>query len=110
MTTNPSISKKAQKLLDRIHAIGPFVEASLTVTRKKCVNPGCRCSRRGPIHKVALLTWKEKQRTRTLYVRIDDRKEVQKWVAEGKRLKRLIKAMSEAQRETLRKGNNRRRS
>lgn len=97
-------SKKTQRILSRIHAIGPFIEASLTITKKRCSNPNCRCMTEGPIHKVALLTWKEKQKTRTLYVRIEDRKEVQRWVKEGKRLKRLIKAMSEAQRESLRKG------
>ncbi|MBI4832275.1 MAG: hypothetical protein HY801_12155 [Candidatus Lindowbacteria bacterium] len=96
-----SISKQTERILDKIHAIGPFVMASLTVTKKRCSNPNCRCSQEGPIHEVALLTWKESQRTHTMYIRIDDRKEVRGWVAEGKRLKRLIKAMSEAQRKTL---------
>jgi hypothetical protein len=105
-----SCNKKTESILDQIHAIGPFVMASLTVTRKRCVNPHCRCAQEGPIHEVALLTWKEEQKTRTMYIRIDDRKEVKKWVAEGKRLKRLIKAMSEAQRTTLKNRTGRKRS
>ncbi len=105
-----SINKKTERILDQIHAIGPFVMASLTVTKKRCANPDCRCSQEGPIHEVALLTWKENQKTHTMYIRIDDRKEVKRWVTEGKRLKRLIKAMSEAQRKTLKSRTGRKRS
>jgi hypothetical protein len=105
-----STSKKTERILGQIHAIGPFVMASLTVTRKRCANPDCRCSQEGPIHEVALLTWKENQKTRTMYIRIDDRKEVRRWVAEGKKLKRLIKAMSETQRKTLKNRTGRKRS
>jgi hypothetical protein len=50
---------------------------------------------------VALLTWKEKKRTRTLYVPIELRQEVGKWVKEGKLLKRLMAEVSQAQREFL---------
>ena len=55
----------------------------------------------GPTHEVALLTWKEEQKTRTLYVPIELRQEVARWVEEGKLLKRLIAEMSKAQREFL---------
>lgn len=105
-----SVNRKTERFLDQIHAIGPFLMASLTVTRKRCANPACRCAQEGPIHEVALLTWKESQKTRTMYIRIDDRKEVRRWVKEGKRLKRLIKAMSEAQRKTLKNRTGRKRS
>jgi hypothetical protein len=50
---------------------------------------------------VALLTWKEEKRTRTLYVPIELRPEVEKWVQEGKLLKRLAAEVSQAQREFL---------
>jgi hypothetical protein len=104
------INKKVETILGRIHEIGPFLMASLTVTKKRCANPSCRCAQEGPIHEVALLTWKENQKTHTMYIRIDDRKEVKRWVAEGKRLKRLIKAMSETQRKTLKNRTGRKRS
>jgi hypothetical protein len=50
---------------------------------------------------VALLTWKEEKRTHTLYVPIELRPEVEKWVQEGKLLKRLAAEVSQAQREFL---------
>lgn len=92
---------KGWEVLDRIRKIRPFIQASLTVTKKRCGNPGCRCAKEGPIHEVALLTWKEGKRTRTLYVPMELREEVARWVEEGKALKRLIREMSKAQREFL---------
>ena len=101
MNAKSKPNQNVNKILRQIHNIKPFVEASLTITRKKCGNPECRCAREGPIHQTALLTWKEGKTTHTLYVPVDLREEVAKWVEEGKKLKRLIKQMSKAQREML---------
>lgn len=87
--------------LERLRKIKPFVQASLTVTKKRCGNPRCRCAAEGPLHEVALLTWKEEKRTRTVYVPIELRQEVERWVQEGKLLKRLAAEVSQAQREFL---------
>jgi hypothetical protein len=96
-----STSNEGKEILKRIRKIRPFVQASLSVSKKRCGNPKCRCAREGPIHQAALLTWKQAKRTRTLYVPIEFRKEVAKWVEEAKLLKRLIGEMSKAQREFL---------
>jgi hypothetical protein len=87
--------------LERIRKVKPFIQASFTITRKRCGNPSCRCAKEGPIHEAALLTWKEDKRTRTLYVPVELREEAARWVQEGKILKRLITEMSKAQREFL---------
>jgi hypothetical protein len=94
-------SESGKRILVRIRKIKPFVQASLSISQKRCGNPTCRCAREGPIHETALLTWKEGGRTRTLYVPSELRQEVAKWVAEGKLLKSLIGQMSAAQRELL---------
>ena len=78
-----------RKVLERLARIGPFVPASLTVTRTRCGNPRCRCAREGPIHETALLTWKEGGKTRTLHVPLELRGEVAQWIAEWKRAQRL---------------------
>jgi len=88
-------------VLKQVRRIGPFTQGSLTVTMKRCGNPRCRCAVEGPIHETALLTWKEDNRTRTLYVPAELREEVTQCIEEGKQLKRLIVEMSEAQREFL---------
>lgn len=94
-------SPAGQRLLARLRSIGPFLEGSLTLTTKRCGRPTCRCVREGPLHETALLTWKEQQKTCTLYIPIALRTEVAAWVAECQRLKELIHAMSAAQRAFL---------
>lgn len=96
MTSDPG-----RQILQSIRKIKPFVQASFTVTKKRCGSSTCRCAKEGPIHETGLLTWKEDQKTRTVYVPIELRQEVARWVEEGKLLKRLIAEMSKAQREFL---------
>ncbi len=91
-----------RRVLARIRTIRPFLEGSLTVTAKRCGRRTCRCATAGPLHAVALLTWKEAGRTRTPHVPRTLRKEVAAWVVEAQRLKQLIHAMSAAQRAVLR--------
>lgn len=93
MATSP----QGLRILKKIRAIGPFVQASFTITKKRCGNPSCRCATEGPFHQAALLTWKEETVTRTVYIPLELRDEVQSWVDEGKRLKRLIATMTTEQ-------------
>jgi hypothetical protein len=101
MARPSTTSAQGKQILKRIRRINPFVQASLSISKKRCGNPRCRCAREGPIHQTALLTWKEGKRTHTLYVPMEFRQEVRKWVEEGKRLKRLMGEMSKAQRAFL---------
>ena len=94
-------NNQGKRILERIRKIKPFIQASFTITKKRCGNPYCRCAKQGPIHEAALLTWKEGKRTQTLYVPVEFREEVAKWVQEGKTLRRLIAEMSKAQRDFL---------
>jgi hypothetical protein len=94
-------SESGKRILAQIRRIKPFVQASLSISHKRCGSPTCRCAREGPIHETAQLTWKEGGRTRTLHVPAELRQEVAKWVEEGKLLKSLIGQMSAAQRELL---------
>ena len=97
----PQTSPVGKNILAQVRRIGPFIEASLTLTRKRCGRPRCRCVQEGPIHETALLTWKENAVTHTLYVPVELREEVQTWVNNWKSLRRLIRQMSQAQRQFL---------
>lgn len=101
MKINLMTNERGMNALERLRKIKPFVQGSLSITKKRCGNPQCRCAQEGPIHEVSLLTWKEQNRTRTLYVPIELRQEVDRWVQEGKLLKRLVAEVSQAQREFL---------
>ena len=94
-------SPEGRNILEQVQRVGPFIEASLTMTHKRCGRPQCRCAQEGPIHQTALLTWKERTVTHTLYVPVDMREEVQTWVDNWKLLRRLIRQMSQAQRQFL---------
>ena len=101
MARHQMTNERGKRALDRLRRIKPFVQASLSITKKRCGNPLCRCAQEGPLHEVALLTWKEEKRTRTLYIPMKLRQEVERWVQEGKLLKRLVTEVSQAQREFL---------
>ena len=94
-------NERGKIALEHLRKIKPFIQASLSLTKKRCGNPRCRCAQEGPLHEVALLTWKEMKRTHTLYVPMELRQEVEKWVQEGKLLKRLVAELSQTQREFL---------
>lgn len=70
-------------LLRKMAATGPFIEGSLcAVKRRGCREPGWH------------LTWKEKGKTRTVYVPMELVPEVKAWVAEYKKLKSLIRKVT----------------
>lgn len=94
-------SLSGRRILARIHKIKPFIQATLSITKKRCSSATCRCLTEGPIHETAQLTWKDNKKTNTLYVPKKFRKEVAAWVKEGKLLKQLIMDMSKIQRELL---------
>ena len=101
MEEKPVTNSAGRKVLARLTRLGPFLPATLTVTRSRCGNPRCRCVQEGPIHETALLTWKEEGKTHTLHVPCELRQEVAHWIGEWRRLKKLIEAMAAAQRQFL---------
>lgn len=101
MEKKSATNAAGRKTLERLAHLGPFLPASLTVTRTRCGNPRCRCAREGPVHETALLTWKEGGITRTLHVPRELRSEVAQWIREWKKLKKLIDEMAVAQRQFL---------
>lgn len=73
---------------------GPFVAASLVAFRRKCGRSGCHCQS-GEGHLAYHLTYKQKAKTRSVYVPLDLVPEVQLWVAEYQRLKPLLRHISQ---------------
>lgn len=69
--------------LQRIGQIGPFLEGSLcSFNRPGCVAPGWH------------LTFKQRTKTRTVYVPMDLVPEVKQWTRTYKQLKKLIREVS----------------
>ncbi len=82
VTPNRHTTRRAAAL-QRIAQIGPFLEGSLcSFTRPGCSAPGWH------------LTFKQKAKTRTVYVPMDMVPEVKKWTRTHKQLKELIRQVS----------------
>jgi hypothetical protein len=72
----------------------PVLAASLVTLGRACGNPRCRCAR-GQKHVGHYLTWKVKAKTHTVYVPVDLLPEVKQWTQEHRRLKQLIRDITQ---------------
>ncbi len=84
--------RRAAKLRELAEA-GPLVAGSLCRVKRRCGNPGCRCARGEP-HWAYALSFKVRGKTQTVHVPQAMVTEVRAWVAEHRRVKRLLAAIS----------------
>ena len=82
--------------LKKLAQVGPLLAGSIVKQRVRCGRPGCRCAK-DPAgrHVKTVITQTVKGKTRTVYVPIDLVEEVKTWAAEHKRVKALLKEISE---------------
>lgn len=73
---------------------GPVLAATLVLVQRRCGRPGCHC-RKGQGHPTHYLTCKQHGKTRSVYVPQDLLKEVQSWIREHHRLKKLSQHLSQ---------------
>lgn len=88
------IQRMRQSRLGKLSDIGPLVAASLVETGLKCGKPGCSCAS-GPGHPTRFLTFSRNGKTVTVYVPKDRLEEVREWVGEHRRVKGLIREISD---------------
>ncbi len=96
------LQAKRRSLLHQIHNLGPWIEGTLVITARKCGKDNCACHRQGPKHPVLFVTWKEAGKTVSLYIPRQLEAEVKQWTENYKRLKELIRQVSEVQRQMVR--------
>ncbi len=87
------LRRMLQARVKGLTARGPVLAASLVRIAKHCGRRGCRCQK-GHKHVGNYLTAKVAGKTRTVYVPLDLVPEVRAWIAEARRLKRLIQESS----------------
>ena len=78
----------------QLQAQGPVLAPSRVTARRTCGKPSCRCAR-GHKHLGHYLTWKEHGKTRSAYVPEALLPQVQQWLDEYRRLKRLLAEASQ---------------
>jgi hypothetical protein len=80
---------KLKKLAD----VGPVLQGSIATVGVKCGNPDCKCAK-GEKHTSNILTKKVNGKTKSVYVPADMLEEAKKWTQEYKKLKELMKEIS----------------
>lgn len=89
------IERQRQARLKRLADVKPFVAASLVQVQTRCGRAGCHCAT-GPGHPSFQLTLRGVEgKTKTLYVPKHRVAEVRQWVEEHRRVKRLLREISE---------------
>jgi len=83
-----------QSRLGKLSDIGPLIAASLVQVDVRCGRPGCHCAK-GKGHPSWYLSFSRKGKTVTVYVPRDRLEEVREWVREHKRVKRLVREISD---------------
>jgi hypothetical protein len=85
----------------QLTAQGPVLGGSLVRIAKHCGRPGCHCQK-GEKHVGWYLTRPVKGKTQTTYVPQEVLEEVQGWIQEHRRLKKLMAEISELNRALIR--------
>jgi hypothetical protein len=84
------IRRMLDSRLKQLATRSPILAASLNSYTHRCGRPSCRCQHGGPLHTGQHVTCHEQGKTRSVYVPKDLLPEVRAWIAEHKRLKRLL--------------------
>jgi len=80
-----------QHRLKKLATSSPVLAASFGTYRHRCGRPSCRCHHGGPLHTGQHVTFKERGKTRSVYVPKELLPEVRSWLAEHKRLQTLLR-------------------
>jgi len=95
------LRKRRDAKLRKLADTGPVLEGSLAEIGVKCGNPNCRCAR-GQKHRSHILKREVRGKTRSLYVPVDMVEEARTWVNEYRRVRALLREVSELNREIIR--------
>jgi hypothetical protein len=96
-----TLTIRRQALLKRLADTGPLVQGSFCTRKIKCGKPGCRCAEGEP-HEACVLTRKVRGKTVTTHVPRDLRDEVRTWAEEHRRVKALLKEISDLSERIIR--------
>ena len=94
MSKKVSINVLKMRVRAKIKELGnakPFISGSFIRTSRKCGNPNCQCANGGPKHPCCMLSSKVKGKTNGIYIPVALAEEVESWVREHQRIKKILK-------------------
>lgn len=94
------LEKRRDAKLKELASVGPLLQGSLAEIGVTCGNLNCRCAR-GYKHRSHILKRQVRGKTQSLYVPVDMVEEARKWVEEYRRVKRLLKDISDLNRSII---------
>jgi len=97
-----TLEAKQLKPLRKIATLHPWIEDSIVSTSRSCGKKNCACHHGGAKHPVLYVTWKEKGRTVSLYIPRKIENDVRRWVQNYRKLKELIREVSNIQKQIIR--------
>jgi len=100
--TRENLLKKQKKLIKELKLLNGWIEGSLTTVHRICGTKTCSCMNGGAKHKAMFFTWKGKdKKTKSLYVPVAKENEAIQLNKNYKKLKKLLKLISENQKLIL---------
>jgi len=94
--THPTlIRRQLDSRLKRLQSTTPVLAASLVQFRRSCGVPSCHCMQGGPKHPSQHVTFKERGKSRSVYVPLDLVPDVRTWIEEHRRLKQLLREINQ---------------
>ncbi len=104
MKTTSTGDLEAQRavLLRQLRQAGPLVEGSIAMVPRKCGSQGCACAQGEVKHEAMILCKKVAGRSVATYVPKELWEEVRAWNAEHKKIKRVLKEISQLNEQIIR--------
>ena len=100
--TKKALELKKGKLISGIAKISAWMEGTIVTTTRICGKKNCACHKGGSKHPVMYVTWKENGKTVSLYVPRKLEDEVRGWGSNYRKLKKLIRKISNIQKDIVR--------
>jgi len=96
------LEARRKALLRQLGRTRPLVEGSLSVVNRKCGKSACQCNRGGEGHRQVSLCKKVAGRSHATYVPQGIEEQVRSWNKEHKRVKELLKDISDLSEQIIR--------
>ena len=105
MNTQSTRELEAQRavLLRQLRRASPMIEGSIAMPPRKCGSATCECARGVTKHRAMILCKKVNGRSVATYVPKDLWEQVRDWNREHKRIKRVLKEMSDITEQIIRR-------
>lgn len=102
VTRTQELEARRSVLLRQLRKAGPLVEGSIAMVPRKCGSKSCPCAQGVVKHQAMILCKKVGGRSVAIYVPKDLWSTVRAWNREHKRLKRVLKELSEINEQIIR--------